>query len=150
MKWTRASKEIGIEGRIVAARPGEEWDEVEFVVRNVSWGLAAYASILVRVTPPFAITVSHAQQESLLICPTGQPGDRSSAHKPVEGNVKFIPGTGDRDSDYLYLVRGEHTPAAPLFRDASSAGRVVEGGRSMLEITSALGFGWSDSLTSDK
>ncbi|KAL1943435.1 hypothetical protein VTO73DRAFT_4510 [Trametes versicolor] len=148
MKRTRASREIGIEGRIVATRPGEEWDEVEFVVRNVSWGLAVYASILVRATMPFAVTVSKAQQESLYAYPVGQPRDRSSAHKPVEENANFVPGSGSRDSDYLYFVPGGSVPATLPFRDASSRSKGADGARAVVEISSALGFGWSDRLVS--
>lgn len=150
MERTRASKDIGIEGRIVAARLGEEWGEVEFVVRNASWGLAAYASILARVALPLPITVSRAQQRSLYACPVGQPRNRSSAHKPVEEHVKYVPGAGERDADYLYLVLGGRATATPLFRDASSRGRAVDGGKAIVEITSALGFGWSDRLLSSE
>lgn len=146
MNRSRTSKDVGIEGRIVAARYGQERGEVEFVVRNESWSLAPYASILVRVESHFPVTVSRAQEACLLANAESGPTDRSLAHKPVMESAKFVPGTGPRDAAYLYLVPGTHRAQDPPFREQTRQSRALEEGRAIREITSALGYGWTDRL----
>lgn len=140
MKWTRASKEIGVEGKVVAARAfGEK--EVELLVRSESWCLSSYVSIISAVVPGTTITLG-LLQDLITRAPEGRErGD--PRHKPVRTKITCIPGSGPRDSDLMYLVDDIRTPPAFWFRQRTD-GRVAEKKREQeaMEITTALGFGW--------
>lgn len=140
MKRARASKEIGVEGKVVAARAfGEK--EIEFVVKNESWSLASYVSIVAFAIPATSASLGLVQ-DLIASTPNGRErGDPS--HKPVRNRITCIPGRGPRDGDLMYIVDDPHTPPELRFRQWS--GRRIDAKRreqDAVEITAALGFGW--------
>ncbi|OJT12034.1 hypothetical protein TRAPUB_11407 [Trametes pubescens] len=140
MKRRRASKEIGIEGRIVAARPfGEK--EVEFVVKNESWGLSSYASIITAAIPAATTTLQLLQD---LITHAPEEMERGDPrHKPVRTKITGVPGAGPRDTDLMYLVDSPRTPTELRFRRwYGGSADVKSREQETVDITAALGYGW--------
>ncbi|KAL1945498.1 hypothetical protein VTO73DRAFT_2349 [Trametes versicolor] len=136
----RAFRDIGVEGRIVAARL-VNGTHVEFMVKNESWSLANYVAILTLAVA--GATVSRTMLDTLRASPPSPISHADHAMHPcADSPVIGIPGVGRYDSGLLYLLC---RPTATILSRFKQPHQQIQS-RSAAEVSSDIkklrGHGW--------